>query len=246
MSVFYKSHKVDTDALQSRGEQILRHHGGDAEHARKMITESYDRRHDVDFWEFWNAQMGTVIEKGDLILDLGAGIGQFVNDLALRYADSKVIGVEAADYMYAAQMTLPENAVILQADLTSGVLPIENGRVATVMANMLIHELPQPVTLFRGVFQWLKPGGRFCMIDLVRQPLQSYLEHKFPEGEIWKTEPDSQSSEAQKQKIEEVFEHFLEHNRYHTEDLIYMLEAIGFKTVEVTPYSRFVRIVVEK
>lgn len=238
------SDDTQTLNLKQRAEQILRHHGGDAEFARKMITQSYERRHDIAFWEFWNAQMGPVIAKGDIVMDLGAGIGQFVNDLALRYPYSKAIGVEAADYMYAAQMPLPANATMLQADLTQGVLSVPAGSVATVMANMLIHELPQPVTLFRGIFHWLKPGGRFCLIDLVRQPLQSYLQHKFPEGEIWNLHGEKAPEDIA--KLEDVFEHFLEHNRYHAEDLIYMLQSIGFELIENTPNGRFVRLVVEK
>lgn len=230
--------------LQTRGEQILRHHGGDPEFARKMITQSYERRHDMAFWEFWNAQMAPSIEKGDALLDLGAGIGQFVNDLALRYPDNKAIGVEAADYMFAAQMPLPENATLLQADLIDGILPIQADSVAAVMANMLIHELPQPISLFRGIFYWLKPTGRLCIIDLVRQPLQEYLEHKFPEGEIWAVENAENTQD--KAKLEDVFEHFLEHNRYDANDLIFMLQSIGFKVIENTPNGRFVRFVLEK
>lgn len=221
--------------------QILRHHGGDPDYARQMITQSYERRHDVDFWEFWNAQMGTVINKGDCLLDLGAGIGQFVEELAIRYPENKVVGIDAADYMLAAQLSMPDNAHMLKDDLNEPQGHIENGQVATAMANMLVHELPQPVNMFKAVYQWLKPGGRFCIIDLVRQPLADYLNHKYPEGEIWK-------NEIERDEIEDVFEHFLEHNRYHAADLIYMLEAVGFKLIEQTPQrgGRFVRLVVEK
>ncbi|WP_319379894.1 class I SAM-dependent methyltransferase [Thiomicrorhabdus sp.] len=219
--------------------QILKHHGGDGDHAREMITRSYERRHDIDFWEFWNIQMGSVIDHGDLIMDLGAGIGQFVNDLALRYPENTVIGVEAAEYMLVAQLPLPENARMLLDDLNDPRDLFSEGKVAAVMANMLIHELNQPVRLFQRVFAWLKPGGRFCLIDLVRQPLEAYLEHKFPEGALWK-EP------VEKCAIEGVFQHFLEHNRYHTEDLIYMLKACGFEVVDLTENQRTVRLVVEK
>jgi SAM-dependent methyltransferase len=221
--------------------QILRHHGGDADHARQMITQSYERRHDNDFWEFWNAQMGITIAKGDCLLDLGAGIGQFVEDLALRYPDNTVMGIDAADYMLTAQLSLPENARMLKDDLNEPAAHIEDGKVATVMANMLVHELPQPINMFKAVYKWLKPGGRFCIIDLVRQPLADYLNHKFPDGELWNTD-------ISREEIEDVFEHFLEHNRYHAEDMIFMLESLGFKVIENTPQrgGRFVRLVVEK
>jgi len=221
--------------------QILRHHGGDGDHARKMITESYDRRHDIEFWEFWNAQMATCIAKDDTLLDLGAGTGQFVGDLTLRYPHNLVLGIEAADYMLAAQEQLPENGRIIKDDLNEPKANIAQEQVAVVMANMLIHELPQPINLFKAVYRWLKPGGRFCIIDLVRQPLADYLEHKYPEA-------DPFNKEVKREEIEDVFEHFLEHNRYHADDILYMLTAVGFTVIESTPLKggRFVRIVVEK
>lgn len=219
--------------------QILRHHGGDAEFARNMITQSYARRHDVDFWAFWNAQIHASIQKNDTLMDLGAGVGQFVEDLAIRYPNNPVVGIEAAEYMLAAQTKLPENAHILKDDLNDPAANIADGQVAAVMANMLVHELVQPVQLFKAVHKWLKPGGRFCVIDLVRQPLSSYLDHKFPEQALW-------NDAVPTEELETVFEHFLEHNRYHTQDLIYLLESVGFTLIETTEYARFVRLVVEK
>ncbi len=227
--------------MEKTQQQILRHHGGDGEHARQMITESYARRHDIDFWEFWNEQMATAISKGDCLVDLGAGIGQFVGDLALRYPHNSALGIDAADYMLVAQEVLPENGRMIKGDLNEPQVNIEDGRVAVAMANMLVHELPQPINMFKAVYKWLKPGGRFCIIDLVRQPLSEYLEHKYPDGELFKTD-------VGRDEMEDVFEHFLEHNRYHADDIIYMLKGVGFKVIENTPQrgGRFVRIVVEK
>lgn len=228
-------------SIETTQAQILKHHGGDGEHARQMITSTYERRHDVDFWAFWNAQMGVAIHKGELLLDLGAGIGQFVDDLALRYPHNTAIGIEAAPYMLAAQRPLPDNARLLVDDLNAPQAAIAENSVAAVMANMLVHELPQPVLMFKAVYRWMKTGGRFCVIDLVRQPLESYLEHKYPERGVW-------TNEASREMLEDTFEHFLEHNRYHADDLIYMLTACGFKLIENTPIrdGRMVRIVVEK
>lgn len=227
--------------IETTQAQILKHHGGDGEHARQMITSTYERRHDVDFWAFWNTQMGVAIHKGELLLDLGAGIGQFVEDLALRYPHNTVIGIEAAPYMLAAQLPLPDNARLLVDDLNDPQAAIADGSVAAVMANMLVHELPQPVLMFKAAYRWMKTGGRLCVIDLVRQPLESYLEHKYPDRAVW-------TGEASREMLEDTFEHFLEHNRYHADDLVYMLTACGFKLVEQTPIrdGRMVRIVVEK
>lgn len=225
--------------MEKTKQQILRHHGGDGNFARKMITQSYERRHDTDFWEFWNQQVSPPIAANDVLMDLGAGVGQFVNDLALRYPQNRVIGIEAAEYMLVAGMKLPDNGRLLRGDLMQPDNWVADGQVAAVMANMLMHELPQPVTLIKAVYQWLKPGGRWCIIDLIRQPLQSYLEHKFPENRLWQEDLDSA-------EIEDVFEHFLEHNRYHADDLIYMLESVGFELISQEPMGRMVRLVVQK
>ena len=143
--------------------------------------------------------------------------------------------------MLTAQLSLPDNARMLKDDLNDPKAHLEAETVAAVMANMLVHELPQPVKMFKAVHQWLKPGGRFCIIDLVRQPLQDYLEHKFPENALWE-------NDIERDEIEDVFDHFLEHNRYHAADLVYMLQACGFTVIEETPQreGRFIRLVVEK
>lgn len=221
--------------------QILRHHGGDGEKAREMITQTFDARHDDLFWAFWQQQLHPVVAPEDVLLDLGAGTGLFVKALAERYPDNLVMGVEAADYMLAALESLPENGRILKADLNEPNVHIAPNSVAVAMANMLVHELPQPVHFFKAVYQWLKPGGRFCIIDLVRQPLSEYLRHKDPDNSLF-------ASPITRDEAELLFEHFLEHNRYHVDDLLYLLTQSGFTLVENTPIKdgRQVRLVFEK
>jgi len=219
--------------------QILKHHGGDGDHARQMITSSYARRHDEEFWMFWNEKIAINHQQGDNVVDLGAGIGQFINDCAKRYPDSNVYGLDAADYMIEHKIKLPQNAQIIQDDLHNPTANIAKETVSMVMANMVVHELTQPIKMFKSVHKWLKKGGRFCVIDLVRQPLQEYLEYKYKATNV----ADEKTSVAD---LENAFEHFLEHNRYHAEDIIYMLQVCGFKLIEQQKTGRFVRIVVEK
>lgn len=222
-------------------QQILRHHGGDADKARQMITETYSSRFDEAFWQFWQDSMAPVISKGDVLLDLGAGIGQFVKDLAERYPENQSVGVDVVDYMLDAQLVLPENGQIIADDLNNPQAAIDKNSVATIMASLVVHELPQPINLFKAAYDWLKPGGRFCVIDLIRQPLADYLSHKYPQSEVF-------NQGIARKELEDVFEHFLEHNRYHKEDLLFMLEGVGFKVLfdEVLPNGRMVRLVLEK
>ena len=225
--------------------QILKHHGGNGFHARQMITNSYENRHDADFWAFWASTVATHYQAGDGIVDLGAGIGQFVRDCATRYPQSSVFGIEAAPYMLEAPLVLPANAQIIVDDLNqpdvSADAPIVANSVAMVMANMVVHELTQPIKMFKAAYHWLKPGGRMCIIDVVRQPLADYLQHRYTDTQVW----GDNTSVAD---LEDAFEHFLEHNRYHPEDIEFMLTLGGFKVIERTQFrnDRFTRIVVEK
>ena len=228
-------------SLEATQASILKHHGGDGSVARQRITEHYERRHDADFWMFWNDKVAVNHQSGDIIMDLGAGIGQFVQDCALRYADAHVIGIEVAPYMLHQSLALPSNAQIVIDDLNAPQADIPPNSVSMVMANMLVHELTQPMKMFQAVRRWLKVGGRFCVIDVVRQPLQDYLQRRYPNTEMWQ---DSTT----RSELEDAFEHFLEHNRYHPEDIVFMLESGGFQLISCEPLRNGgqTRIVVEK
>ncbi|AZR81677.1 hypothetical protein AYJ59_04895 [Thiomicrospira sp. S5] len=71
--------------------------------------------------------------------------------------------------------------------------------------------------------------------------LEDYLEHRYTETQVW-------GDDTTVADLEDAFEHFQEHNRYHPDDIVYMLELGGFKLVDRLSYrnDRFVRLVVEK
>ncbi len=136
---------------------------------------------------------------------------------------------------------LPNNARFVQDDLNLPQADIAPGSVSMVMANMVVHELTQPIKMFKAAYEWLKPGGRLCVVDVVRQPLKDYLQHRYTETQVW-------GDDTTVADLEDAFEHFQEHNRYHPDDIVYMLELGGFKLVDRLSYrnDRFVRLVVEK
>ncbi len=221
--------------------QLLKHHGGNGYQASLMIANSYDVRHDRAFWQFWDETVACHYHSGDGVLDLGAGIGQFVRDCANRYPESSVYGIDAATYMVNDAVILPDNATILLDDLNSPQAAIPANSLGMVMANNMVHELTQPIKMFKATYQWLKPGGRFCIIDPIRQPLQQQFDKAYSQKQLW---GDETSVEA----LENAFEYFLEHNRYHAEDLIYLLESAGFKVADNSTLlkGKFIRLVVEK
>ena len=230
-----------TASIQATQASILKHHGGDGEVARERITQNFEQRHDAAFWGFWDKQVATHYQAGDAIVDLGAGIGQFVQACAQRYPDASVIGIEVAPYMLADPLELPRNGRIIVDDLNEPSADIAPSSAAMVMANMVVHELTQPVKMFKAAHQWLKVGGRMCVIDVVRRPLRDYLQRRYPDTQMW-------CDETTRADLEDAFEHFLEHNRYHPEDIVFMLESGGFKLISCEPLRDGVqtRIVVEK
>ncbi len=212
--------------LQKTQQQILRHHGGDGNLARERISATYEKRHDEAFWQVWNRYITPRLEPGDTLLDLGAGIGQFVQDLGQKYPQNTIVGIEVAPYMLEGVVDLPDNARMEIIDLNNP--PLEAfapDSVGAVMANMLVHEMLQPVKMIQAVKYWLKPGGRLMVIDLIRQPLQDYLQHRYPRAELCQ----NTTSQAD---LEDAFEHFLEHNRYTDQDMKFIWEICGFDLIE--------------
>lgn len=221
--------------------QILKHHGGDGQLARERITQNFELRHDAAFWDFWQQNVATHYEAGDVIVDLGAGIGQFVAACAQRYTDARVVGVEIAPYMLEKSLDLPANGRLMIDDLNDPRADIQPESAAMIMANMVVHELTQPIKMFKAAYHWLKPGGRLCVVDVVRQPLQDYLQRRYPGTQMWQ-------DETSRADLEDAFEHFIEHNRYHPDDIVFILESGGFKLIsqESLRQGGQTRIVVEK
>lgn len=51
---------TDNYAIQATQNQILKHHGGDAEVARERITGNFEQRHDAVFWDFWEKHVANL------------------------------------------------------------------------------------------------------------------------------------------------------------------------------------------
>jgi len=100
------------------------------------------------------------IGKGACVLDLGTGSGRLLSGLASRAAS--VIGVDASPALLeeARRRTadLPEHSVDLRlGDMAH--LPVGDGEVDVVVANMVLHHLPEPARVFPEIRRVLRPGG---------------------------------------------------------------------------------------
>ena len=208
-----------TDKLTTTQDMLAKHHR-DGEAFAEMMKQSFARRFNEDFWAQWQQYVEPALSSTPSIIDLGTGPGTFVKVMAEHLPKATVTGIECAPYMLEAAETLPANASIISADLHDPHLPFADGSVDAAVASVVIHEMHQPLKTFFEVARVLKPGGIFYILDWVRVPLEQYLQSS--------TEVPVFDPATDMQQVEDVFIHFIEHNRFSADDLIFMLKQCGF------------------
>ena len=218
---------------------LLEKHHRNGERFAQLMQETAAERFNDEFWSAWDKWIVPVYGASPLVLDLGTGPGTFLRMLAARYPGVRSVGVECAPYMLDAAGKLPAGAEIVTDDLHDPHLPLADGVADAALASVVLHEMHQPVRTLLEVRRCLKPGGRFFILDWVRAPLALYLEDKAA---------NLFSPETSVAELEDIFVHFVEHNRFSREDLGYLLEKTGFEVLESTPFKqgRFARVIAEK
>ena len=117
---------------------------------------------------------------------------------------------------------LPDNAKLVESDLQNPELPFEDNSVDVAIASAVVHEMIQPVRMFKEVCRVLKPGGKFYIFDWVRAPLETYLKT---------SEVNPFDEEISQETLEDLFVHFIEHNRFSLDDLKFLLSSTNFAVV---------------
>ncbi len=232
----------DKSARVEQTQAMLARHHRDGERFAQMMKESFVGRFDEPFWSAWAEWVEPAYSENPVVLDLGAGPGLFVSALAERSPGIRAVGVECAPYMLEAAGEMPEGAELIVDDLHEPQLPFADGEVDAVMASVVLHEMNQPVLALQEVHRCLRPGGRIYIADWVRAPLEVYLRAQLESDEaVFDGSKDVQG-------LDDLFIHFIEHNRFSREDLIYMLNRCGFAVLhtELLREGRYARIVAER
>ncbi len=227
--------------MKDKTREILNKHHRDGKHFAQIMIGGFSNRFGDDFWQLWKQWMEPAQGERPIMVDLGCGPGMFLNAITTEYPNAKAIGIEVAEYMLEASVPLNDGCKIIEADLHDPHLPFDDSSVDIAFASVVIHEMEQPVKALQEIYRCLKPGGRFFIIDWVRAPLETYLHAQTDPATVFDGSMDSEA-------LSDLFVHFIEHNRFSCDDLIYLLNQCHFDVIysDVMREGRMAHLIVEK
>lgn len=191
------------------------------------VRENTESRFGPGWWGVWDQHV-KVPEAGHIV-DFGAGSGRLLELLRGRYPKARLTGVELHPALLEIARTAakPIGATVIEADLGQPV-PIKAADVDVVVSSMSFHELPYPPALLENAARILKPGGALVLLDIVKCPLESYLDKKT--------------------LSRDTLDHFREHCLFTADDIGFLMRSAGLSVKETVLRSggRFAMIVAAK
>jgi len=111
------------------------------------------------------------IKKGNIVVDLGSGAG---NDVFVAHAlvgnEGKVIGIDMTEEMIDMANRNKKKLGFENVEFYLGeieAIPLDNSFVDVVVSNCVLNLVPSKQKAFEEIYRILKPGGHFCVSDIV-------------------------------------------------------------------------------
>jgi len=194
--------------------------GATDEELLDRMVKTHPERFGSDFWELFARQVVPHLPQRPAIIDLGCGPGLLLRDFGERHREATLHGYDVTPAMLAHGRELsgagPKPTLEL-LDVTAQTLPHPSGTVHLVSMSSVLHIIDEPLPVLAEIRRVLAPGGMFLLNDWIRQSLETYL--------AWRREAfveDEASSERR------GFRLFAVHNKYTTEDWLWLLGKAGF------------------
>ncbi len=118
-----------------------------------------------------------LVPGGACVLEIGIGTGGLLTELATRV--TQVIGVDHSPAMLEEARRRLDDRGISGIDLRLGEmshLPLPDGSVGCVVANMVLHHAADPPAVLAEIRRVLAPGGTLLLADLARHEREAARE----------------------------------------------------------------------
>ena len=191
----------------------------DEEFLQRLVS-NHPTRFGADFWAVFTAQVAPALPPRPVVVDLGCGPGLFLRDLGERYPQATLFGYDVTPAMIAYGLQLPPTGArptLVVRDVATQPLSHAAGTVHLVTMTSVLHVFDEPLPALAEIRRVLAPGGLFVLHDWIRMPLQAYL--------AWRQERQGEAPDVSRQC---GFRLFPVHNKYTTEDWLWLLGEAGF------------------